>query len=240
MSEDADRRPPDGRAPGWRRARPPLHDGTPRAAGVAGDTPQLLYSAADLARAPVAFEGRPDATSGVAKGAWAFRRAASAPPAPPPLGGPPAADVAKGGQLAAADVAPAAGSAPEESGRPRYQIGQSNIGYKLLKKAGWTEEKGLGAAEQGRLKPLEPQLKQDKRGIGADVLTRAGGDSADVAAPSGRQPKKAPPPRDGNAAEEGGAEPLSKRQRKALREAELAREQALARELYREFYPNNV
>ena len=39
----------------------------------------------------------------------------------------------------------------------------------LLKKSGWKEGTGLGATQQGRLDPVETHLKQDRRGIGADL-----------------------------------------------------------------------
>eukprot|EP00898_Chlorokybus_atmophyticus_P003201 jgi/Chlat1/3882/Chrsp26S04170 len=52
---------------------------------------------------------------------------------------------------------------------PAYSISQSNVGYKLLKKAGWSEEHGLGAGEQGRLQPVVPQMKADKKGIGVTI-----------------------------------------------------------------------
>lgn len=46
---------------------------------------------------------------------------------------------------------------------------ESNIGFQLLKKSGWKEGTGLGVVEQGRLDPVESYLKQDRRGIGADL-----------------------------------------------------------------------
>jgi hypothetical protein len=44
-----------------------------------------------------------------------------------------------------------------------------SVCMQLLKKSGWKEGTGLGATEQGRLDPVETHLKQDRRGIGADL-----------------------------------------------------------------------
>ena len=40
--------------------------------------------------------------------------------------------------------------------------------------------------------------------------------------------------------QQAGAKPLSKKARKRLREVQLAKDEAIARELYREFMPGNV
>jgi len=40
----------------------------------------------------------------------------------------------------------------------------SNVGYKLLRKAGWKEGSGLGAQEQGSIEPVQALVKKDKQG----------------------------------------------------------------------------
>lgn len=47
-----------------------------------------------------------------------------------------------------------------------YPVQPDNVGYKLLKKAGWDGNSGLGANEQGRTHPLRVTIKHDKLGIG--------------------------------------------------------------------------
>uniref|UniRef100_A0A7S0UM18 G-patch domain-containing protein n=1 Tax=Polytomella parva TaxID=51329 RepID=A0A7S0UM18_9CHLO len=49
-------------------------------------------------------------------------------------------------------------------------IGNDNIGFKLLVKAGWKEGKGLGADEQGRIAPLGPEFRFRQQGLGFDTL----------------------------------------------------------------------
>eukprot|EP00250_Pteridium_aquilinum_P005218 c15350_g1_i1 orf=91-363(+) len=48
----------------------------------------------------------------------------------------------------------------------------SNVGFQLLQKSGWKEGSGLGAAEQGRLEPVDVFIKNDKRGIGAKSVNQ--------------------------------------------------------------------
>mmetsp|Transcript_30698 Transcript_30698/g.59208 ORF Transcript_30698/g.59208 Transcript_30698/m.59208 type:complete len:227 (-) Transcript_30698:207-887(-) len=50
---------------------------------------------------------------------------------------------------------------------PSYGIHRSNVGYALLKRAGWVEGKGLGAEGQGRHAPLLPNKRPDRKGLGA-------------------------------------------------------------------------
>lgn len=45
-------------------------------------------------------------------------------------------------------------------------ISENNIGYKLLRKAGWVEGKGLGAKEQGCKTPIRAWQQSGKEGIG--------------------------------------------------------------------------
>jgi hypothetical protein len=47
-------------------------------------------------------------------------------------------------------------------------ISSSNIGYKLLKKMGWSEGKGLGPELEGRVDPIRIEIKEDFWGVGKD------------------------------------------------------------------------
>lgn len=50
----------------------------------------------------------------------------------------------------------------------QHVLRDSNIGFKLLKAAGWKEGTGLGVAEQGIVAPLEAQRNPGSRGLGFD------------------------------------------------------------------------
>jgi G-patch domain len=43
---------------------------------------------------------------------------------------------------------------------------KSNLGYKLLEKAGWSGHGGIGAQEQGRIEPIQPDIRQGNIGLG--------------------------------------------------------------------------
>ncbi|KAI7895886.1 uncharacterized protein EV154DRAFT_494071 [Mucor mucedo] len=45
-------------------------------------------------------------------------------------------------------------------------IPESNIGYQLLQKMGWTAGRGLGSRGQGRVDPIRIELKDDALGVG--------------------------------------------------------------------------
>uniref|UniRef100_A0A914CAY0 G-patch domain-containing protein n=1 Tax=Acrobeloides nanus TaxID=290746 RepID=A0A914CAY0_9BILA len=49
-----------------------------------------------------------------------------------------------------------------------YRISEWSPGYQLLKKSGWTEEKGLGKIGEGRKYPIKTALKRDRKGLGLD------------------------------------------------------------------------
>ncbi|XP_055327561.1 G patch domain and ankyrin repeat-containing protein 1 homolog [Paramacrobiotus metropolitanus] len=51
--------------------------------------------------------------------------------------------------------------------RPCFAMSQSNVGFRLMKKIGWDESKGLGAEEDGRWYPVRTIFKQDKKGLGS-------------------------------------------------------------------------
>lgn len=116
---------------------------------------------------------------------------------------------------------------------PSANLSESNIGFQLLKKSGWKEGTGLGATEQGRLDPVETQLKQDRRGIGADLKKK---NKVILSSEERRSQRKAL-----RETEDGEKEKvLSKKARKALAKAEREQEHALAAAFYREFWPENV
>ncbi|KAL4436390.1 hypothetical protein ABPG77_009952 [Micractinium sp. CCAP 211/92] len=48
----------------------------------------------------------------------------------------------------------------------RYGITRSNVGFQLLKKAGWREGAGLGAQEQGMAEPVAPFQQKGNLGLG--------------------------------------------------------------------------
>lgn len=47
-----------------------------------------------------------------------------------------------------------------------YHLAANNIGYKMLKEAGWSEEKGLGPDGRGQKQPVSTILKSDRSGLG--------------------------------------------------------------------------
>lgn len=110
----------------------------------------------------------------------------------------------------------------------------SNIGFKLLKKSGWKEGSGLGISEQGRLNPLEPQFKSDRRGIGAKKdpkrKTRESTGQEPLLEDGLKTAKKATK-KEKN---------LSKKARKMKAEEERMQEQAAEQQFFREFWPDNV
>lgn len=53
-----------------------------------------------------------------------------------------------------------------KSERTFYHIPEDNIGFKLMKRKGWDQEKGLGPEGTGRKFPVKTILKQDRQGLG--------------------------------------------------------------------------
>ncbi len=51
-----------------------------------------------------------------------------------------------------------------------YTIPPSNRGYRMLKRAGWDEEQGLGVSNQGTRDPIKTRLKPDRLGLGMPSL----------------------------------------------------------------------
>lgn len=62
----------------------------------------------------------------------------------------------------------------ESSVAPQYGISRRNVGYQLLKKAGWSEGTGLGAQEQGRREPLAPAAVLGQTGLGFQSTAQRG------------------------------------------------------------------
>jgi hypothetical protein len=46
------------------------------------------------------------------------------------------------------------------------QLNESNLGYRMLQRAGWRYEHGLGAQEQGRRHPIRARIRPPRMGIG--------------------------------------------------------------------------
>ena len=49
---------------------------------------------------------------------------------------------------------------------PHYILGHNNVGYQMMVRDGWTEEKGLGRDSQGRWYPIKTVLKKNRSGLG--------------------------------------------------------------------------
>lgn len=108
-------------------------------------------------------------------------------------------------------------------------VRHSNIGFQLLKKCGWKEGTGLGAAEQGRLHPIETHVKHDKRGIGAEKKQTPVINST----PKENEQKRATKTRKKS-------KTLSKMLRKLKDEEKRMQENEFERAFFREFWPDNV
>lgn len=73
--------------------------------------------------------------------------------------------------------------APQEG--VRYGIARSNVGFQLLKKAGWTEGAGLGANEQGMAEPLAAFQQKGNLGLGYAHKPPPGGSKRAAAGAAG-------------------------------------------------------
>ncbi|XP_078427382.1 D111/G-patch domain-containing protein isoform X2 [Wolffia australiana] len=126
----------------------------------------------------------------------------------------------------------------ESMGSNSKAIGSSNIGFQMLKKCGWKEGTGLGVSEQGRLEPLQTEVKKNKLGLGAETVkqrrrpledeakrTKTRSDKLDENIPS--QPKKK-------------MKAISKRLKKSLEVEKRMEEKEFERAFFREFWPENV
>lgn len=108
-------------------------------------------------------------------------------------------------------------------------VQRSNIGFQLLKKCGWKEGTGLGAAEQGRLHPIETHVKYDKRGIGAEKKQKP----VISLTPKENEQKQA-------RKTQKKSKTLSKMLRKLQDEEKRMQENEFERAFFREFWPDNV
>ena len=174
---------------------------------------------------------------------------AAPPPAPPPPTAvadrePEGVTVLPPGQSYQAPAGPVTRErAQRQAAPPRLAIASSNVGYQLLKKAGWTEGQGIGLKEQGDQEPLQAHMQQGNLGLGFAKPQRPGGKrnvsapSADAAAgPAGlppRQPPRALPP---DELAEQSVEDKVKRVRQVMQaEADDEAGKAIARYIYSAF-----
>ncbi|KAG2435246.1 hypothetical protein HXX76_007324 [Chlamydomonas incerta] len=76
------------------------------------------------------------------------------------------------GGPAGGDAAPASAGAVGSNGKGSTVwtggIDADNVGFRLLRQAGWRVGTGLGAASQGRHEPVEPNAAKGTRGLGFD------------------------------------------------------------------------
>jgi hypothetical protein len=109
------------------------------------------------------------------------------------------------GPLQRGEQPPAPGGAQQQQQQERrvpqegikYSIARSNVGYRLLKKAGWTEGAGLGAQEQGVAEPVAAWQQKGNLGLGFGPRPKQGaagaaggaaaGEGSAAAAASGKQ-----------------------------------------------------
>lgn len=72
-----------------------------------------------------------------------------------------------------------------------YGVRSSNIGYGMLQRLGWEEEKGLGSSELGRKTPLKASDKHDRKGLGVDSKRKYEEEEKEGKIVNHRQVKKA-------------------------------------------------
>ncbi|XP_020276299.1 PIN2/TERF1-interacting telomerase inhibitor 1 isoform X1 [Asparagus officinalis] len=119
-----------------------------------------------------------------------------------------------------------------EAGSSSRAIDSSNVGFQLLKKAGWKEGTGLGVSEQGRLEPLPTYVKTNKRGLGAEKTTEKN--------QLVKEPKTKKQAEHENLQSKKKPKSVSKRIRKMQEEEERLKEKEFERAFFREFWPDNV
>ncbi|KAI0488182.1 hypothetical protein KFK09_028009 [Dendrobium nobile] len=106
-------------------------------------------------------------------------------------------------------------------------LDSSNIGFQLLRKSGWKEGTGLGASEQGRLEPIQTQIKKNKCGIGAQMKKKSSTDHVSDTQKENLQSEKRP-------------KAMTKRLRKMLQEEQRMKEKEFDQAFFRDFWPDNV
>ncbi|XP_057962071.1 uncharacterized protein LOC131153638 [Malania oleifera] len=112
-------------------------------------------------------------------------------------------------------------------------INSSNIGYQLLKKHGWKEGTGLGASQQGRLEPVQVNLKTNKRGLGADKVKKKRSQLSENDVSNAKNDEDRPPSKSKTKA-------CSKRMKKMLEEEKRLQEKKFEQDFFRLFWPDNV
>lgn len=144
-------------------ARPPAA-GQPAAAGQSAAVVAAAVAAEPASAEPL-HAGLGSAAARAEQEAEAAALQYPAPAGPAPRGEqeiaiqPPAASLAQ-----QAEQGQQGRRAPQEG--VRYGIARSNVGFQLLKKAGWTEGSGLGAKEQGMAEPLAAFQQKGNLGLG--------------------------------------------------------------------------
>lgn len=145
-----------------------------------------------------------------------------------------AVEVVPPGQSYLEPAGPAAEHAPPP---PTLALPRGNVGYRLLQAAGWREGTGIGAREQGRLEPLEAEMRPTQAGLGFEPKRRrrkAEGEGAPPgAAPPAKPPPRALPPDE--LAQQDTATKVKRVRQVMQAEADAKAERALARLVAREF-----
>ncbi|XP_065865246.1 G-patch domain-containing protein C1486.03 isoform X2 [Euphorbia lathyris] len=106
------------------------------------------------------------------------------------------------------------------------------LGLQLLKKHGWKEGTGLGVYEQGRLEPLQPYVKNNKRGLGADKVKKK--------TPKALHSHSSKEKNDKEHSASRKSKLFSKKQRKMQELEKRLEEKEFERAFFREFWPDNV
>lgn len=131
-------------------------------------------------------------------------------------------------QAGAPSSAWGAGAIPRAARRHRASarsIDASNVGFRMLQKAGWKEGEGLGKHGTGATEPLVVFKKRTRRGVGGES------GASRVVVGEG-DPDERPP---GAAAGAGAEAPAEDPASKTAREAREARDKAIARTIFRAF-----
>eukprot|EP00245_Coleochaete_scutata_P011128 TRINITY_DN4068_c0_g1_i1.p2 TRINITY_DN4068_c0_g1~~TRINITY_DN4068_c0_g1_i1.p2 ORF type:complete len:109 (+),score=29.41 TRINITY_DN4068_c0_g1_i1:520-846(+) len=108
----------------------------------------------------------------------------------------------------------------------------------MRRKGPWFWTKSLTGLLKGRREPVLSKVKLNKRGIGAEPSEQSKAEAEDYA--SRKEVKRRREDLDDEAVGEIKEKKLSKKERKRQREFMLAKEQAIAKRLYRAFLPDNV
>lgn len=118
-----------------------------------------------------------------------------------------------------------------------YSIQPESVGYRLLKKAGWQEGTGLGAANQGVKHPIELAKQRGNRGLGFETKAPPATNEAEKQPPAASKRKKSVVDSIVNAelASEDIDTKVKRHRAVMLREAEEAKERAIKSYIFRAF-----